>query len=209
MARYTGPKCRLCRREGEKLFLRGERCTSGKCAYDRRPYPPGMHGLRKKGRKLSIYGIQLREKQKVRRIYGVGERQFLRYYQMALRMPGNTGENLLSLLERRLDNVVFRLGFAKSRAQARQFVSHGHIRVNGRRINIPSYLIKKGDRVSVDEDFISNPELVAAVESVSSSAVPPWLSRTEPFSGTVVELPTRIDITHPINERHIVEFYSR
>jgi small subunit ribosomal protein S4 len=209
MARYTGPKCRLCRREGEKLFLRGERCTSGKCAYDRRPYPPGMHGLRKKGRKLSIYGIQLREKQKVRRIYGVGERQFRRYYQMALRMPGNTGENLLSLLERRLDNVVFRLGFAKSRAQARQFVSHGHIRVNGRRINIPSYLIKKGDRVSVDEDFISNPELVAAVESVSSSAVPPWLSRTEPFSGTVVELPTRIDITHPINERHIVEFYSR
>jgi len=209
MARYTGPKCRLCRREGEKLFLKGERCLGSKCANEKRPYPPGMHGLRKKGRKMSVYGTQLREKQKVKRIYGVAERQFRRYYLMALRMPGNTGENLLSLLERRLDNVVFRLGFAKSRAQARQFVSHGHIRVNGRKVNIPSYIVKKGDRISVDEDFISNPEVAAAVESVTSTAIAPWLSKTDPFSGTVVELPTRIDVTHPINERHIVEFYSR
>ncbi len=209
MARDTGPKCRLCRREGEKLFLKGERCTSGKCAYDKRPYPPGMHGLRKKGRKTSIYGTQLREKQKVKRIYGLPERQFRLYYMRASRMPGNTGENFLSLLERRLDNVVFRLGFAKSRYQARQFVSHGHIRVNGRKVNIPSYTVRKGDRVSVDEDFTSNPEVVSAVESVSSGSVPSWLVRTEPFAGMVSELPTRIDVTHPITERHIVEFYSR
>lgn len=209
MARQTGSKCRLCRREGEKLFLKGERCTGSKCAYDKRPYPPGVHGLRKKGRKTSIYGTQLREKQKVKRIYGVAERQFRRYYLMASRMPGNTGENFLSLLERRLDNVVFRLGFAKSRYQARQFVSHGHIRVNGRKVNIPSYTVRKGDRISVDEDSTSNPEVVAAIESVSSTAVAPWLVRTEPFVGTVAELPTRIDLTHPITERHIVEFYSR
>ncbi|MEO0158015.1 MAG: 30S ribosomal protein S4 [candidate division WOR-3 bacterium] len=209
MARYTGPKCRLCRREGEKLFLKGEKCIGGKCPYEKRPYPPGMHGFRRKGRKMSIYGIQLREKQKVKRIYGVGERQFRRYYLVASRLPGNTGENFLSLLERRLDNVVFRLGFAKSRAQARQFVSHGHIRVNGRKVNIPSLILKKGDRVSVDEDFISNPEVASAVSSVSSSALPSWLSKPEPFTGTLVDLPTRIDITHPITERHIVEFYSR
>lgn len=210
MARMlTGPKCKLCRREGEKLFLKGERCLSTKCAFDKRPYPPGMHGLRRKGRRDSIYGIQLRQKQKVRRIYGVMEGQFRRFYEMALKMPGNTGENFLSLLERRLDNVVYRLGFAKSRSQAKQFINHGHIRVNGLRNTIPSYLVREKDQIAVDESFVSNPELLSALESFSTTSLPGWLSKTDKFSGTVNKLPTRLDIPYEIDERLIVEFYSR
>jgi len=209
MARYTGPKCKLCRREGEKLFLKGERCYTSKCAFERRRYPPGVHGPTSR-RKLSIYGMQLREKQKVKRIYGVLETQFKKYFELARKMPGNTGENLLTLLERRLDNVVYQLGFAESRAQARQFVRHGHIRVNGRKVDIPSYLVKEGDVISVKEKSRNIPAIVKSLEARDLQALPAWLSLDkEKFEGRVVRLPVRADITHPINERLIVELYSK
>ena len=209
MARYTGPKCRLCRREGEKLFLKGDKCYTDKCPFERRKYPPGVHGPERR-RKMSIYGLQLREKQKVKRIYGVLERQFRRYFEKARRMGGNTGENLLSLLERRLDNVVYHLGFAKSRAQARQLVSHGHIMVNGRSVDIPSYLVREGDVVSVHPGSRQIPFVVEALSEKDPNTVPQWLSLDkETFSGRVVRLPVRADVTHPINERLIVELYSK
>ena len=207
MAKYTGPACRLCRREGVKLYLKGDRCYSDKCAIARRPMAPGQHGQGR--RKASEYGIQLREKQKARRIYGVLEKQFARYFEMAERMKGITGENLLQLLERRLDNVVYRLGFASSRAQARQLVRHGHITVNGKRINIPSYLTNVGDVIAVREKSTSM-EHFKAVKENAGKAVVPWLQVDyEKLEGTVVALPAREDIDVPIEEHLIVELYSR
>ncbi len=210
MARYTGPKCRLCRREGEKLFLKGAKCFSPKCPLERRKYPPGQHGPTRRRRRLSIYGMQLREKQKVKRIYGVLEGQFRRYFDMARRMGGNTGENLLSLLERRLDNVVFRLGFASSRAQARQFVRHGHVLVNGRKVDIPSYLVRVGDVVELSPKMRNNPFVQEAFEAVRPDELVQWLSLDKDnYRGRVERLPVRADITHPINERLIIELYSK
>ncbi|MEO0202783.1 MAG: 30S ribosomal protein S4 [candidate division WOR-3 bacterium] len=210
MARYTGPRCKLCRREGEKLFLKGIRCLTKKCAFERRPYPPGIHGPRKKGAKLTIYGMQLREKQKVKRIYGVLEKQFRRFFEIARKMPGNTGENLLILLERRLDNVVFRAGFAHTRSQARQFVRHGHILVNGKRIDIPSYLVKTGDIIIIDEKMRGNYEINSAIEFHKQLPKADWLEVDyNNYACKVIREPQRIDVTHPINERLIVELYSK
>ncbi len=208
MAKYTGSVCRLCRREGTKLYLKGDRCYSDKCSFTRRPTAPGQHGQRR--RKLSEYGLQLREKQKARRIYGVLETQFERYYKQAERMRGITGENLLQLLERRLDNVVYRLGFASSRAQARQFVLHGHITVNGKRVNIPSYLVDEGDVIAVREKSASNIEHFKALRDGTDRVVVPWLQVDyEKLEGTVTALPAREDIDVPIQEHLIVELYSR
>ncbi len=209
MARYTGPKCRLCRREGEKLFLKGTRCFTDKCPFEKRRYPPGVHG-RDRRVKLSIYGMQLREKQKVKRMYGVQESQFHKYYEMARRMTGNTGEVLLSLLERRLDNVVYQLGFAFSRNQARQLVSHGHVMVNGRKVDIPSYLVKEGDVIELRQKSRKIPFVQESLEARDIQAIPSWLQlEKNNYRGTILRLPTRGDITHPINERLIVEFYSK
>ncbi|MFY9296960.1 MAG: 30S ribosomal protein S4 [Clostridiales bacterium] len=208
MAKYTGSVCRLCRREGTKLYLKGDRCYSDKCAIDRRPTAPGQHGQRR--RKASEYGLQLREKQKARRIYGVLEKQFERYYVQAERMKGITGENLLQLLERRLDNVVYRLGFASSRAQARQFVLHGHITVNGRRVDIPSYLVDEGDVIAVKESSASKMESFKALREGTDKVVVPWLQVDyDKLEATVSALPTREDIDVPIQEHLIVELYSR
>ncbi len=207
MAKYTGSVCRLCRREGIKLYLKGDRCYSDKCAIVRRPTAPGQHGQGR--RKASEYGIQLREKQKARRIYGVLEKQFARYFEMAERMKGITGENLLQLLERRLDNVVYRLGFASSRAQARQLVRHGHITVNGKRVNIPSYLTNVGEVIAVKEKSTAL-EHFKAVKENAGKAVVPWLQVDhEKLEGTVIALPSREDIDVPIQEHLIVELYSR
>jgi len=209
MARYTGPKCRLCRREGIKLFLRGDRCKTNKCALERRKSVPGAPpGAARK--KLSIYGMQLREKQKVKRIYGVLEAQFRRYFEMAKKMPGNTGENLLSLLERRLDNVCYLLGFAKSRNQARQLVRHGHVLVNGKKVDIPSYLVNMNDIIEVRENSRNIPFVVESLEERKTFDVPTWLELDkEHFRGRVVRLPERSDVTFPINETLIVELYSK
>ncbi|MFY9177087.1 MAG: 30S ribosomal protein S4 [Caldicoprobacterales bacterium] len=208
MAKYTGSVCRLCRREGTKLYLKGDRCYSDKCAIARRPTAPGQHGQRR--RKASEYGLQLREKQKARRIYGVLEKQFERYYVQAERMKGITGENLLQLLERRLDNVVYRLGFASSRAQARQFVLHGHITVNGRRVDIPSYLVDEGDVIAVKEASASKMESFKALREGTDKVVVPWLQVDyDKLEATVSALPTREDIDVPIQEHLIVELYSR
>jgi len=209
MARYTGPKCRLCRREGIKLFLRGDRCKTNKCALERRKSVPGAPpGAARK--KLSIYGMQLREKQKVKRIYGVLEAQFRRYFEMAKKMPGNTGENLLSLLERRLDNVCYLLGFAKSRNQARQLVRHGHVLVNGKKVDIPSYLVNVSDIIEVRENSRNIPFVVESLEERKTFDVPTWLELDkEHFRGRVVRLPERSDVTFPINETLIVELYSK
>ncbi len=209
MARYTGPKCRLCRREGEKLFLKGEKCFTSKCPFERRRYPPGVHGPTRRI-KHSIYSLQLREKQKVKRIYGVLEKQFRGYYEKARRMGGNVGENLLSLLERRLDNVVYHLGFAKSRAQARQLVSHGHVIVNGHKVDIPSYLVRPGDEISLKEKSRNIPFVKEALEDTNLEQIPAWLSLDkEKFTGKVLRYPVRSDITHPITERLIIELYSK
>jgi small subunit ribosomal protein S4 len=208
MARYTGPACRLCRREGMKLFLKGDRCFSEKCAIERRNYPPGQHG---QGRpRFSDYGVQLREKQKVRRMYGLVERQFASIMSRANRLKGPTGENLLSLLERRLDNVVFRLGFATSRAEARQLVRHGHFLVNGRRSTIPSTVLKPGAKVTLREKSRKVGRIVGALEALEGRSVPQWLEiDKDAFEGTVKALPVREDITLPIQEQLIVELYSR
>jgi small subunit ribosomal protein S4 len=208
MARYTGSVCRLCRREGQKLFLKGDRCYSEKCAVDKRAYPPGQHG---QGRpRFSDYGLQLREKQKVKRMYGLLERQFERALEQATRMKGRAGENLLSLLERRLDNVVFRLGFATSRAEARQLVRHGHILVNGRKATIPSMLLRPGAKVVVRERSRGVARIVGALEALEGRSVPQWLEiEKERFEGTVKQVPTREDVTLPIEEQLIVELYSR
>lgn len=209
MARYTGPVCRLCRREGMKLFLKGDRCYSGKCAVDRRQYAPGQHG-QNRGKKPTEYGIQLREKQKARRFYGVMEGQFRRYFEEANRQKGMTGENLLRLLERRLDNVVYRLGFATSRPEARQLVRHGHFTVNGKRVDIPSYLVRVGETIAVKEDSKNSPRIKEILQSLGTKSVPGWLSLdANAAAGTVTALPSREDIQLPIQEHLIVEKYSR
>ncbi len=208
MARYTDPVCRLCRREGMKLFLKGDRCFKDKCAIERRAYAPGQHGRRRS--KVLGYGVQLREKQKVKRIYGLLERQFRLYFQRAERKVGITGENLLRQLELRLDNSVYSLGFASSRAQARQLVRHGHIEVNGKKINIPSYQVRKGDGIQVREKSRKNNQIVQAVETATGRGVPSWLElNAEQFRGTVSDLPKREDIRLPIQEQLIVELYSK
>ena len=208
MARYTGPSCRLCRREGSELFLKGERCYTDKCAIKRRSYPPGQHG---QGRiKVSDYGVQLREKQKVRRIYGILENQFRGYFAMADRMKGVTGENLLFILERRLDNVAYRLGFATSRTEARQLVRHGHFTLNGRKVNIPSIQAKAGDVIQLREKSRKIASVTDSLEGVVRRGIPQWLELDkDAFKGTVKALPVREDITMPIQEQLIVELYSK
>lgn len=208
MARYTGPSCKLCRREGKKLFLKGDRCLSGKCAIDRRPTAPGQHGASTK--KLKEYGMQLREKQTARRYYGVLEKQFRAYFEMADNMEGVTGENLLSILETRFDNAVYRMGLAPSRNEARQMVLHAHLRLNGRKANIPSILLKVGDVISVREESKSSPRIKQLMETMESTAAPKWLE-VDKANGTakVVALPKREDIDFDFNEQLIVELYSK
>ena len=207
MARYSGPVCRLCRREGLKLFLKGERCFKPSCAIEKRNYIPGEHG-RDRRSKIVGYGLQLREKQKVKRMYGILERQFHLYFKRAVRQKGITSENLLSQLERRLDNVVLRLGLSGSHSQARQFVRHGHIRVNGRKVNIPSFLVRVGDQITLKEKSKQNIQILNSVEL--SRGVPPWLELDrEELNGRVIALPKREDITMPIEEHMIVELYSK
>ncbi len=209
MARYTGPVCRLCRREGMKLFLKGERCYTGKCAIDRRAYAPGQHG-QARAKKPTEYGLQLREKQKARRMYGVMEKQFRNYFDMAARKKGMAGENLLVLLERRLDNVIFHLGFASSRPEARQLVNHGHYTINGKKVDIASYAVRVGEIIAVKEGSKSSPRIKLLLENLGSRTVPGWLSLdANTAAGTVVALPTREDIQIPIQEHLIVEKYSR
>ncbi len=208
MARYKDAVCRLCRREGTKLFLKGDRCFSPKCGIERRSYPPGQHG---QGRtRFSDYGVQLREKQKVKRMYGLLEKQFAQTMHRATRMKGRAGENLLMLLERRLDNVVFRMGFATSRAEARQLVRHGHFLVDGSKSMTPSIQVRPGAKVSVREKSRKIARIVGALETLEGRSVPQWLEiDKEAFTGTVKALPTREDITLPIQEQLIVELYSR
>ena len=208
MARYTGSVCRLCRREGTKLFLKGARCYTKKCAVERRPSPPGQHGVRR--RKVSEYGVQLREKQRVRRVYSVLERQFRGYFEAAETRPGVTGENLLRLLETRLDNVVFRMGFATSRAQARQFVSHRHFAVNGRATTIPSHQLRPGDRIEVREGSRTASPFKIARETLRTAQVPEWLSvDPDKLAGSVTALPRRDQMPLELNEQLVVEYYSR
>jgi len=210
MARYTGPGCRLCRRAGVKLYLKGERCYTPKCALERRAYPPGEHSQTHLRRRISDYGLQLAEKQKLRRAYGVLERQFRRYFEEAERRPGITAENLLQLLERRLDNVVYRLGFAASRKQARQLVSQGHFVVNDRRVNIPSYLVRAGEAVSVRESSRALPPIVSALEKAGARRLASWLQiESDALRGRVLSLPTRSEIDTQVQEELVVEYYSR
>ena len=207
MARYTGAVCRLCRREGQKLFLKGDRCYSSKCSLDRRAYAPGQHGQNRK--KASEYGLQLRMKQKARRYYGVLEGQFHHYFEIAERKTGVTGENLLRLLESRLDNVVYRCGWASSRAEARQLVVHNHFTVNGKKVNVPSYLVKAGDVIAVSEKSRSSEKIKAVVEACASRPKPEWISVADNMEAKIVNLPTREQIDVPIEEHLIVEFYSK
>jgi small subunit ribosomal protein S4 len=208
LARHTESVCRLCRRENLKLFLKGERCYTDKCAIERRNYPPGQHGQARP--KFSEYSIQLREKQKVKRIYGLLENQFRRTFSAAARTKGITGEALLSLLERRLDNVTYRLGFASSRPEARTLVRHGHVLVNGRKINVPSYTVRVGDTITVKERSRQMGRVLTAMEAAQRRGVPEWAEvDKENFSGRIKLLPTRSDITMPINEKLIVELYSK
>lgn len=208
MARIRGAVCRLCRREGMKLFLKGDRCYKDKCAIERRGYAPGQHGRRRT--KVTGYGTQLREKQKVKRMYGVLETQFRNYFKKAARTKGITGEALLQFLEQRLDNVVHRIGFAASRPQARQLVANGHIRVNGRKVDIPSCLVKQGDEISVREKSRKNEFIRLSIETAKGRGVPAWLElQAEAFKGRVLNLPTREDIVLPISEQLIVELYSK
>jgi small subunit ribosomal protein S4 len=208
MARYTGADCRQCRREGEKLFLKGDRCYTDKCGIEKRPYPPGQAG--KKRPRDSEYRVQLREKQKAKRIYGVLEKQFRTYYQIATRQPGITGENLLRLLESRLDNVVYRLGFASSRDEARQLVRHGHFTVDGRRVDIPSFRVRPGALIAVAEKSRDLTTLKAALISSSKIEVPGWLEvDVEKLQGKVLSLPAREQIDAPLREQLIVELYSK
>ena len=209
MARYIGPVCRLCRREGMKLFLKGERCYTEKCAIEKRNTPPGQHGRARRA-KVVGYGVQLREKQKVKRIYGVLENQFRRYFETAERTRGITGETLLQLLERRLDNVVYRSGFATSRAQARQFVRHGHFLVNGRKVDVPSYSVRAGDIVSVRQTSLENAAIAHAMEEVKGRGVPEWIAiDSTKLAGTIASIPTREQINLPVQEQLIVELYSK
>ena len=209
MARETGASCRLCRRENLKLFLKGDRCYGDKCAWERRPYPPGQHGQRRGG-KLSDYQVQLREKQKVKRMYGLLENQFRRYYELAERHRGITGTNLLLFLECRLDNVLYRMGFASSRDQARQLVRHNHVLVNGRRVNIPSFQVKVGSVVEIHEKKRKVPVILEAMETVARRGIPSWMEvDKDKFRGTLKALPNREDLTMPIQESLIVELYSK
>ena len=208
MARYKDEQCRICRRQGQKLFLKGSRCYSDKCSIARRNYAPGQNGQKKS--KISEYGTQLREKQKTKAFYGVGEKQFRRYFDMASNSKGKTGEVLLQILESRLDNVVYRLGFASSRAQARMLVTHGAFEVNGHKVDIPSYLVKAGDVIAVREIRKDNGAIKIAVEENGSRPVPAWLEKDqEKLSGKVVTLATREDIDLPVEEHLIVELYSK
>lgn len=208
MARYTGAVCRLCRREGMKLYLKGDRCYSDKCAFATKQYAPGQHGTSRK--KVSEYGLQLREKQKVKRIYGVQETQFRTYYDKASRQKGVTGHNLLALLERRLDNVVYRLGMATSRVDARQLVRHGHYTVNGKKVNIPSFLVKEGQVIAIKEGSRRSPKFESIAAGIAHRNPPQWLELDkENIVGKVISQPGREDIDLPINEQLIVELYSR
>jgi len=208
MARYIGPVCRLCRRESMKLFLKGERCYTDKCAIEKRNFIPGQHG-KARARKMAGYGIQLREKQKVKRIYGVLEDQFRRYFAKAERTRGITGETLLQLLERRLDNVVYRAGFATSRAQARQIVRHGHFTINGRKVDIPSFSLKAGDLLAVRQSSRQKASILHALEEVKGRGVPEWLQYDGESSATFTSIPTRVQINLPVQEQLIVELYSK
>jgi small subunit ribosomal protein S4 len=209
LARYREAVCRLCRREGIELYLKGDRCFTDKCAIKRRGYPPGQHGQRRM-KKHSDYGVQLREKQKARRIYGLLEKQFHNYFEKADRMKGKTGDNLLILLERRLDNVVFKLGFAVTRRESRQLVRHGHFLVKGRRVNIPSFLVRPGDVVEMRERSRKIPSVNESLDAVIRKGIPAWLElERENFRGSVRNIPSRADITEPIQEQLIVELYSK
>lgn len=208
MARYTGAVCKLCRREGKKLFLKGDRCYTGKCAFERRSYAPGQHGQNRS--KNSEYGLQLRAKQQARRYYGIQEGQFHKYFLMAERKAGVTGENLLRICESRLDNVVYTLGWASSRAEARQLVTHGHFEVNGSKVDIPSYLLKAGDVVSIKQKSKDSEKFKAVLEANASRPVPAWLDlNADALSAKVVALPEREQISVPVEEHLIVEFYSK
>ncbi len=208
MARYTGPACKLCRREGKKLFLKGDRCYTSKCAVERRSYAPGQHGQNRK--KTSEYGLQLRAKQSARRYYGIAEGQFHKYFLMAERKSGVTGSNLLQICESRLDNVVYTVGFASSRAQARQLVNHAHFTVNGKKVDIPSYLLKAGDVVAVKETSKTTDEFKTLVESNASRPVPQWVDvDKDAMQAKIVKLPEREEIATPVEEHLIVEFYSK
>jgi len=208
LARYTGSVCRQCRRENMKLFLKGDRCFSDKCSYDRRGYPPGQHGQRRS--KTSDYGTQLREKQKVRRIYGISEKQFRIAFKRADRIKGITGTTLLCLLETRMDNTVFRMGFVNSRTQGRHFVRHNHFTVNGKKVNIPSYQVKKGDIIELREKSRTVQAISDSLDAIVRRGIPAWLEiNKDDFKGTVVGVPTREDITLPIQEQLIVELYSK
>jgi small subunit ribosomal protein S4 len=209
VARYTGSVCKLCRREGLKLFLKGDRCFSPKCAIEKRGYPPGQHGQRRRV-KVTDYGLQLREKQKMKRIYGVLERQFRKYFRMAERQKGITGEALLRLLERRLDNVVYRFGFSSSRAEARQMVKHGHFLVNGRRVDIPSYLVRSGDHIHVSDKSRELLAISAALEGAKKRGLPSWLELdSQAMRGVILALPAREDIAIPVQEQLVVGLYSK
>lgn len=205
MARYTGAVCKLCRREGKKLFLKGERCTSSKCSLERRSYAPGQHGQGRK--KLTEYGLQLRAKQTARRYYGLSESQFRKYFMMAVRQAGVTGDNLLRICESRLDNIVYSLGWATSRAEARQLVTHGHFLVNGKRVDIPSYLCKAGDVVAIKKGSLDSDKFKAILEKTGT--IPAWLEAGDDNTAKIVALPTREQIEVPVEEHLIVEFYSR
>ena len=208
MARYTGAVCKLCRREGKKLFLKGERCYSGKCAIDRRNYAPGQHGQGRK--KASEYGTQLRAKQTARRYYGINEVQFSKYFEMAEKQTGMTGENLLRICESRLDNIVYLLGWASSRAEARQLVTHGHFEINGKKVDIPSYLCKAGEVVSIKKASLDSDKFKAVLEANASRPVPQWLeANAENYTAKIVALPDRDQIFVPVEEHLIVEFYSK
>ena len=208
MARYTGAVCKLCRREGKKLFLKGERCYTGKCAVERRAYAPGQHGQSRK--KATEYGLQLRAKQQAKRYYGIQEGQFYKYFLMAERKQGVTGENLLRICESRLDNVVYLLGWANSRAEARQLVTHGHFKVNGKKVNVPSYLLKAGDEVAIKDKSKESTKIQATVEANASRPVPQWLDlNADALTGKVLALPTREQIMVPVEEHLIVELYSK
>jgi small subunit ribosomal protein S4 len=209
MARYTGPKCKLCRREGEKLFLKGARCSTSKCAFDKRKFPPGQHGPTSR-KKVTDYQIHLREKQKARRIYGVLERQFRNYFASAEKKVGVTGKNLMELLERRLDNVVYRMGFASSRNSARQLVRHGHVNVNGRKVDIPSYLVKPATTIEIRLGSRSNSQIQESLESITDTARYAWLSVDKAqFKGEFLYVPKREEIGLDINDNLIVEYYSK
>lgn len=208
MARYTGAVCRLCRREGQKLFLKGERCYSDKCAINRRKYAPGMHGQSRK--KLSEYGLQLREKQKAKRYYGVLESQFAKYFEMAEKKQGITGDNLLTILESRLDNVVYRMGFGMSRPEARQLVMHGHFEVNGKKVDIPSYLVSVGDVITIREKSRGSEKFKAILEATSGKIIPKWLDvNHDAAEGKVIAAPQRDDVDLELEEHLIVELYSK